>query len=72
MPDHRMNTRERSKRLGFSLSLNASSEAEAGEYFKALSDGGEVEMALEKTPWSPCFGVVTDRFGVSWMIGVAA
>lgn len=55
---------------GFSLSLSMESEAEAKEYFNALSEDGVIEMPLEKTFWSPCFGVVMDKFGVSWMINV--
>jgi len=53
---------------GFSLSLSVSSESEADRLFDALADGGEVLMPLEKTFWSPSFGMLTDRFGVSWMI----
>jgi PhnB protein len=53
---------------GFSLSLTLSEAAEAERLFSALADGGRVEMPLAKTFWSPCFGMVTDRFGVSWMI----
>jgi PhnB protein len=36
--------------------------------FKALADGGEVQMPLTKTFFSPSFGMVKDRFGVSWMV----
>lgn len=53
---------------GFSLSLSVSNEAEADRVFAALADGGQVQMALDKTFWSPRFGMVTDRFGVGWMI----
>jgi len=53
---------------GFSLSLSVSNESEADCLFAALADGGEVLMPLEKTFWSPRFGMLTDRFGVSWMI----
>jgi PhnB protein len=56
---------------GFSLSLTAASEAEAGRIFGALADGGQVQMPLGKTFWSPCFGMVADRFGVGWMVSVA-
>ena len=56
---------------GFSLALNLETEAEADKYFAALEDGGKVEMPLAKTFWSPKFGVVVDRFGVSWMVNVA-
>lgn len=53
---------------GISLSLNPPTEAEARRLFNALADGGQVQMPLTKTFFSPCFGVVADRFGVSWML----
>ena len=56
---------------GFSLSLTPPDEAAARRLFDALSDGGKIDMPLGKTFWSPCFGMLTDRFGVSWMVGVA-
>jgi PhnB protein len=56
---------------GFSLSLSVASEAEAKRAFAALSDGGQVRMPLTKTFWSPCFGMLVDRFGVGWMVTVA-
>jgi PhnB protein len=56
---------------GFSLSLTAPNEAEAERLFGALGDGGQVQMPLAKTFFSPRFGMVADRFGVSWMIIVA-
>ena len=57
---------------GFSLSLNAASEADAKRLFAALGEGGQVQMPLGKTFFSPCFGMVADRFGVSWMVIVMA
>jgi PhnB protein len=56
---------------GFSLSLAVPTEAEADRAFAALADGGQVQMALDKTFWSPRFGMLTDRFGIGWMINVA-
>jgi len=56
---------------GFSLALALANEAEARRAFDALSQGGQVRMALTKTFWSPCFGMVADRFGVGWMVTVA-
>jgi PhnB protein len=56
---------------GFSLALNARDEAEAKRLFGVLGDGGQVQMPLAKTFFSPAFGMVADRFGVSWMIIVA-
>ena len=55
---------------GFSLSLGVANDADAKRKFDALADGGQVQMPLDKTFFSPCFGVVTDRFGVSWMVTV--
>jgi PhnB protein len=57
---------------GFSLALTAQNENEADRLFAALADGGTVQMPLEKTFWSPRFGMVTDRFGVSWMVNTLA
>lgn len=56
---------------GFSLSIGVATEAEADRLFGALSDGGKVNMPLSKTFWSPRFGMLTDRFGIDWMISVA-
>jgi PhnB protein len=55
---------------GIMLSLNVQSDAEAKEYFTALSNGGSVFMPLEKTFFSSSFGMVADRFGVHWMVHV--
>jgi len=56
---------------GFSLSLTLAEEAEADRLFAALAKGGQVQMPLATTFFSPRFGMVADRFGVSWMIHVA-
>ena len=56
---------------GITLSLAVANEAEAERRFAALADGGKVQMPLAKTFWSPRFGMVTDRFGVAWMVSVA-
>jgi PhnB protein len=53
---------------GFSLSVNAKDEAEADKMFGALGKGGKVVMPLGKTFYSPRFGMVTDKFGVGWMV----
>lgn len=60
------------KFAGFSLYFNASSEAEADKVFTALVAGGTVKAPLAPTFWSPKFGMLTDRFGVDWMIGVSS
>ena len=53
---------------GFSLSITVPTEAAAARLFNALADGGKVEMPLTKTFFSPSFGVVADKFSVSWTI----
>lgn len=53
---------------GFALSLIVPTEAEATQRFTALAEGGQVQMPLEKTFFSPRFGMVTDKFGVMWMV----
>jgi PhnB protein len=55
---------------GFSLSVTAASEAEAKRKFNALAEGGKVTLPLAKTFFSPAFGMLTDRFGVGWMVMV--
>jgi PhnB protein len=53
---------------GFSLSIATPNAAEADRLFAALADGGQVQMPLARTFFSPRFGMVADRFGVSWMV----
>ena len=53
---------------GFGLSLAVSSEAEATRVFKTLEAGGQAVMPLGKTFFAVQFGMVTDRFGVMWMV----
>ena len=53
---------------GFSLSIAAPSAAEAEKRFAALAEGGQVQMPLGKTFFAERFGMVADRFGVSWMV----
>lgn len=55
---------------GFALSITAPDEGAARRMYDALAQGGEVRMPMGKTFFSPCFGMVADRFGVGWMVGV--
>ncbi|MCS0504677.1 VOC family protein [Ancylobacter mangrovi] len=56
---------------GISLALSVASTEEAEAKFAALAEGGTVTMPLAKTFFSPSFGTLTDRFGVSWMVLVS-
>jgi len=53
---------------GFALTLNVADAAEADRVFAALLDGGQVQMPLTKTFFSERFGMVADKFGVTWMV----
>ncbi|OWW20338.1 VOC family protein [Noviherbaspirillum denitrificans] len=53
---------------GFSLSLDFPDEQAARKAFDGLADGGTVQMPIGKTFFSPCFGMVMDRFGMGWMV----
>jgi PhnB protein len=53
---------------GFSLSFDAKDEADAKRRFNALADGGQVQMPLGETFFAKSFGVVADKFGLSWMV----
>jgi len=55
---------------GFGLAIAAKNEAEADQFFNALSAGGQVTMPLARTFWSPRFGMLLDKFGVCWMVTV--
>lgn len=57
---------------GFSLSIAAADVAEGERLFKALADGGKITMPFGKTFWSPGFGMLTDRFGIGWMVNTEA
>ena len=57
---------------GIALAISVASEAEAEKAFIALADGGQVQMPLGKTFFSPRFGMLSDKFGVGWMIVTAS
>jgi len=56
----------------FSMSLSGDDEAQLRGYFEKLAEGGSVTMPLEEAPWGDTFGMCTDRFGISWLVNVAA
>lgn len=62
---------ENSSPQGFSLTLSVPDGTRAEQLFAVLADGGRVEMPMAKTFFSSHFGMVTDRFGVNWMVIVA-
>ena len=54
-----------------SVSLSGDDEGELRGYWDKLSEGGQVTLALEKQMWGDVFGMVVDRFGVTWMVNIA-
>ena len=55
----------------YSMSLSGDNEAELQAYFQKLSAGGTVTMPLEKAMWGDTFGMLTDKFGVPWLVNIA-
>jgi len=64
------NSMEYKPGTNFSMSLSGENENELRGYFEKLSEGGTVTMPLEKAAWGDTFGMVQDRFGVSWLVNV--
>ena len=61
---------EKAEFKGFTLSINVPDDAEAKRVFAALGEGGSVQMPLMKTFWTSSWGMLTDKFGVPWMVNV--
>ena len=55
----------------FSMSLSGDDEAGLTAYFEKLAAGGTVTMPLNKAPWGDTFGMLTDRFGISWLVNIS-
>ena len=55
----------------FSMSLTGEDEATLRGYFEQLAEGGTVSMPLQKAAWGDTFGMVTDKYGVSWLVDIA-
>lgn len=58
--------------FGMSLSGGEADEDELRGYFNKLSEGGTVAMPMEKAVWGDIFGMLSDKFGVSWLVNVVA
>ena len=54
-----------------SISLSGENEAELTGYYQRLADGGKISQPLEKAPWGDSFAMLTDKFGVTWMVNIA-
>lgn len=54
-----------------SMSLSGDNEAELSRFYERLADGGMVGEPLAKAPWGDTFGMVTDKFGINWMVNIA-
>ncbi len=65
------NSMEYTPAAGFSVSLSGDEEAVLRGYWEKLADGGTVAVPLERAPWGDTFGMLVDRFGISWMVNIA-
>jgi PhnB protein len=68
MADDGMGAPGKAEFKGVTLALSAASDADTKRLFDALADGGSVQMPLTKTFWTSSFGMLTDKFGVPWMV----
>lgn len=66
------NTQERAETSNIAVSLSGEDETELQRYWDGLSAGGTVTVPFAKAPWGDTFGMVTDKFGVQWMVNVVA
>jgi len=57
---------------GMGLSLSGEDEVELKGYWEKLSEGATITMPLEKAPWGDQFGMLTDKFGIDWMVNINA
>lgn len=64
------NAMEYAAGANISMSLSGSDKAELRGYWDKLSEGGTVTMPLDKAPWGDTFGMLTDKFGINWMIDI--
>ena len=53
------------------MSLFGTDEPQLRGFFERLADGGAVTVPLEKAPWGDHFGMLTDRFGIGWMVNIS-
>jgi PhnB protein len=56
---------------GFGVSLSGDDADALSRYWEKLSDGGTVTMPMQKQAWGDEFGMVTDRFGVPWLVNIS-
>lgn len=56
---------------GFRISIAELTEDQARATFAALSEGGTIDIPIGPTFWSKCYGMLTDQFGLPWMVSVA-
>ncbi len=59
-----------SPNTNISISLSGDAEAELKGYWDKLSDGAQIEQPLTQAPWGDTFGMLTDTFGIRWMVNI--
>lgn len=65
------NSMELADGSNISISLSGDDETELRGYFDRLLEGGEIGVPMEKAPWGDIFGMLTDKYGVSWLVNVS-
>lgn len=59
------------KGTDISISLSGDNETELTDYYNKLAEGGTIAEPLKKAPWGDTFGMLTDKFGIFWMVNIA-
>ena len=65
------NSMEYKPAAGISMSLSGDNDAELSGYYEKLAEGGTKTMPLENAPWGDKFGMVVDKYGITWMVNIS-
>jgi PhnB protein len=65
------NSMEITSGTNYSVSLSGDDETQLRGYWDKLGDGATITMPLEKAPWGDSFGMLVDKFGVSWLVNIS-
>lgn len=65
------NSMDYSTGSNFSVSLSGDDEGELRGYWDKLSEGGTITQPLEAAPWGDSFGMLVDRFGITWLVNIS-
>ncbi len=56
----------------FNIAVSPDSKEQATHIFNSLAEGGQVTMPIDYAPWGAFFGMLTDKYGIAWMVNYEA